>query len=220
VNRRKPQGELDRDHCKALQHAWIEAFNRGYPLNAFITIRPPNANDLTPDKRAELIDKFWNRLAIWLRRRTTFYCILVREAAPNGKDFGIGEHFHALVHVPHRHFNSLKMAIASWHPEPREALVKRADYKVRRTQQGKITSAFGYLTKQRSPRAWYLTDYTRKRGGKVLGKRYRISANLRAKPIARTVPRPQAGPGNSELSQQLVGGWQGVKGVATQTKSP
>jgi len=41
----------------------------------------------------------------------------------------------------------------------------------------------GYLTKQRSPRAWYLTNYTRKPGGKVLGKRYRISANLRAKPI-------------------------------------
>jgi len=188
VNRRKPHGELKPDQCKALQHAWIEAFNRGYPLNAFITIRPPNTYDLTADKRAEFVNKFWNRLAIWSRRRTTFYCILVREAAPNGKDFGIGEHFHALVHVPQGHFNSLKTAVESWHPEPGEAFVKRANQSIGWTPQGKIRSSLGYLTKQRSPQAWYMTNYTRRPGGKVLGKRYRISANLRAKPVALAVP--------------------------------
>jgi len=177
VNRRKPQGELNPGQCKALQHAWVQALNNGYPLNAFITIRPPN---LAPDEHVEFVNKFWNRLANWSRRRTTFYCILVREAAPNGKDFGIGEHFHALVHVPPRHFNSLKIAVATWRPEPGEAFVRRADHRIRQTPQGKIRSSLGYLTKQRSPQAWYLTNYTRKPGGKVLGKRYRISANLRA----------------------------------------
>jgi hypothetical protein len=139
-----------------------------------------------------MVDKFWNRLASWSRRRTRFYCLLVREAAPNGKDFGIGEHFHALVHVPRRQFSSLKIAVASWHPEPGEAFVEPADHTIRWTQQRKIRSSLGYLTKQRSTRAWYLTNYTRKPGGKVLGKRFRISANLRAKPITLVVPRSKA----------------------------
>jgi hypothetical protein len=33
-----------------------------------------------------------------------------------------------------------------------------------------------------------MTNYTRKPGGKVLGKRYRISANLRARPVELAVP--------------------------------
>ena len=155
VNRRKPQGELNPGQCKALQHAWVQALNNGYLLNAFITIRPPN---LTPDEHVEFVNKFWNRLANWSRRRTTFHCILVREAAPNGKNFGVGEHFHALVHVPPRHFNSLKIAVATWYPEPGDAFVKRADHRIRHTPQGKIRSSLGYLTKQRSPQAWYRTN--------------------------------------------------------------
>jgi hypothetical protein len=186
MNRRTPQGPLKPKHCRALEHAWHQAEKDGYPLNAFITIRPPH--NLTPDEHVEFVNKFWNRLANWSRRRTTVHCILVREAAPNGKNFGVGEHFHALVHVPQGHFNSLKTAVESWHPEPGEAFVKRANHSIGWTPQGKIRSSLGYLTKQRSPQAWYLTNYTRKPGGKVLGKRYRISANLRAKPIALAVP--------------------------------
>jgi hypothetical protein len=175
---------LERDDCKLLDDAWCRAPKDGYPFNAFITIRPPN--NLTPIEYVQVVNKFWNRLGVWSRRHTpqeTFHCILVREAAPNGKNFGIGEHFHAVVHVPPGHFNSLKTAVESWHPEPGEAVVRRADHSIRRSPQGKIRSILGYLTKQRSPRAWYLTNYTRQRGGKVLGKRYRISESLRAKPM-------------------------------------
>src|SRR5262249_2038576 len=118
MNRRKVQGPLGPDPCKLLDDAWCRAPKGGHPLNAFITIRPQGT--LTPIEHALLVDKFWNRLGGWSRRHTrqrSFHCILVREAGPNGKNFGIGEHFHAVVHVAPGHFNSLKMAVESWHPE-------------------------------------------------------------------------------------------------------
>jgi hypothetical protein len=184
---RSNQGALKPFHCKALQHAWVQAEHIGYPLNAFITIR--SVGDLlSPLDHVARLNKFWNRLGVWSRRATlraygekTFHCILTREAAPNGKKFGVGEHFHALVHVPPAKFNSLNDAIIRWYPAPGEAVVKPAEQDVRQSPQGKIRSALGYLTKQRTPQAAWCTDYSRKLGGVVLGKRYRITANLRAK---------------------------------------
>lgn len=192
MHRRSPRSTLNPSHCKALQHAWIEAASQGYPLNAFITIRNPG-EPLNPQENANRVAVFWNRLAVWSRRHTaeqTFHCIVTREAAPNGKRIGTGEHFHALLHVPHRQFEALMEATARWYPAPGEAVVKPARQTVSRSEGGKIRSALGYITKQRTPQAAWATDYSRKPGGIVLGKRYRITANLRPKPIDVALPRP------------------------------
>ncbi len=88
-------------------------------------------------------------------------------------------------------------ALTRWFPEPGVAHIERAHQRVSYTSAGKIESAIGYITKERTQRAAWgagrlLWQY-RAGGRPVLGKRYRISANLRAnKPITLTVPRKQA----------------------------
>ena len=159
----------------------------GHPLNAMITIRP--RGELTPLEHAELVAKFWNRLGVWSRRitqsngrrRPSFHCVLVREAEPNPDRTrpGLGEHFHALLHVPAGCFGLLKETVARWHPGD-DVHVQPAHQRVDQTPSGKIKSAIGYLTKQRTPQAWWGTNYRRKAGGIVVGKRFRITANLRA----------------------------------------
>jgi hypothetical protein len=107
---------------------------------------------------------------------------LVREAAHNGKRPGLNEHWHALVHVPPGRLASLKAAVARWYPND-DAEVRPAHQRVDLTPSDKIKSAIGYLTKQRTPQACWNTPYQRQRGGLVLGKRFRITANLRAKSV-------------------------------------
>jgi hypothetical protein len=178
LNRRQQKRPLNPAECHALEHAWHQAAKVGYPLNAMITIRPQI--ELTPLQHAKLVNKFWNGLGVWSRRAGPFYyCILTREAEPNGKRFGFGEHFHALVHVPANKLTDLREAVIRWHPTPGEAHVRRAHQNEKQTAGGKIESALGYLTKQRTPQAWWNRPYRRKAGGIVLGKRYRITANLR-----------------------------------------
>jgi hypothetical protein len=76
----------------------------------------------------------------------------------------------------------LRCALTRWFPEPGEVDVTRANQAVSYTPSGKIRSAIGYITKERTPQAaWPKWQY--RPGRPVLGKRYRISANLRAKPI-------------------------------------
>lgn len=182
---RKQTKLLTRDQCKDLHSAWDQARRNGHPLNAFITIRPGN---LTPLEHADLVAKFKNRLGTWSRRATkraygksSFHYVLTREAAPNGKhQFGKGEHFHVLVHVPDGMFALLRGAVKRWHPGKHAAVIKPAHQVETWTEHGKIRSAIGYLTKQRTQQAWWKTPYSHKPGGIVLGKRYSISASLRA----------------------------------------
>ena len=203
------QGALKPAHCKALQHAWVQAAQDGYPLNAFISIR--SVGDLlSPFDHVARLNKFWNCLGVWSRRTTlraygekTFHCILTREAAPNGKKFGVGEHFHALVHVPAGRLDSLRDAITRWHPAPGEAVIKAAKYDVNWSSQGKIRSALGYITKQRTPQAAWCTNYAYKPGGIVLGKRFRLTANLRIKSQRVTITGPLRRVANSPRSRSF-----------------
>jgi len=178
MNRRTLQGPLKPDHCKALNHAWHQAAKDGYPLNALISIRP--AGNLTPIEHADLVAKTWNNIAVWSRRHTTeqtFHCILTRETVSINN-------FHFLLHVEGRaNLSSLRYALARWFPEPGEAHVRAANQTVGFTPSGKIKSALGYITKERTPQAAWPRWQYRRGGGVVLGKRYRISANLRARPI-------------------------------------
>ena len=97
----------------------------------------------------------------------------MRETVPS-------EHFHILMHVHgSANLTLLRYALTRWFPEPGEVDVRRANQTIGYTPLGKIKSALGYITKERTPQAaWPKWQY--RPGRPVLGKRYRISANLRA----------------------------------------
>jgi hypothetical protein len=180
VNRRKEHGRLEPRQCRALEHAWHQAAKDGYPLNALVSIRPEG--NRTPLEQAKLVGKNWNRLGVWSRRHTpnkSFHAILVRETKG-------GEHFHVLMHVSGKaNLTRLRYALAQWFPNG-EAHVTRAHHGIAFTPSGKIRSALGYITKERKPQAAWGAGrllWQFRPGGPVLGKRYRISANLRAKPL-------------------------------------
>lgn len=79
---------------------------------------------------------------------------------------------------------SLRYALTRWFPEPGAALAIPAYQTVTYTPSGKIRSALGHITKERTPQAaWPKWQY--RPGSPVLGKRYRISANLRVRPLER-----------------------------------
>lgn len=182
MNLRTLQGPLKRNHCRALEHAWHQAAKDGYPLNALVSIRP--AANLTSLEHAKLVAKIWNNAAVWSRRhvaKKTFHAILVRETVPVNN-------FHLLMHVEgNAKLSLLRRAVARWLPTPGDADVRRAHQAVSYTPSGKFKSALGYITKERMPQAaWAGSSYLwqwRKGAGAVLGKRYKITANLRARPI-------------------------------------
>jgi hypothetical protein len=181
MNLRKGHGRLNPQQCRALDNAWTQARLDGFPLNVMLSVRPQQCRSL---EHAELVDKTWNRLGVWSRRHTptkTFHAILVRETKG-------GEHFHVLMHVTgSASLTRLRHALARWFPN-NEAHVTPANYEVGFTPSGKIRSALGYITKERTPQAaWPKWQY--RPGDPVLGKRYRISANLRPKPITLAVSR-------------------------------
>jgi hypothetical protein len=198
VNRRKERGRLEPQQCKALNYAWWQAAKDGYPLNALISIRP--AGDPTPLEHAEIVDRTWNRAGVWSRRHTpskTFHAVLVRETVPS-------EHFHILMHVASANLTLLRYALTRWFPEPGEVDITRANQTIAYTPLGKIKSALGYITKERTPQAaWLKWQY--RPGRPVLGKRYRISANLRAKPVEFAVPRGISSKTKSPKAQYQAG---------------
>lgn len=185
MNRKKPTGPLKPAHCKALNHAWHQAAKDGYPLNALISIRPPE--NLTLLEHAELVDKTWNRLAVWSRRHTagkTFHCILTRETKPINN-------FHALMHVESAaQLGAIRHALARWFPAPGAAHVRRAHQGEGCNRFGKVQSVLGYITKERTPQAAWPRWQYRQGSGTVLGKRYRITANLRSRPSDIAASRP------------------------------
>jgi hypothetical protein len=190
MNRRKENGPLQPKQCRVLEDAWHQAAKDGFPLNALVSIRPGN---LTPLEHAELVDENWNRLGVWSRRHTpskTFHAILTRETTPE-------EHFHVLMHVRgNANLTRLRYALAGWFPEPDVAHIEHATQARSYTPSGKIKSAFGYITKERTQRAAWgagrLLWQFRPGGRPVLGKRYRITANLRRRPIALTSEQGRA----------------------------
>jgi hypothetical protein len=173
MNIRRFRKSLAPRDCRELEHAWVEAARRGHPLNRMVTIRP--CGDLTPFDHARLVDRTWNKLGGWSRYHGGgFFCLLVRE-----KHSGSQEHFHVLIHVPDDKCAVFAAAVARWFPPHNADIdIRPADQTERWNPSGKIRSAIGYLTKQRSPQAAWRTPYSRQAGGPVLGKRYRITRNL------------------------------------------
>jgi hypothetical protein len=116
-----------------------------------------------------------------------FFCILVRE-----KQTAAQEHFHVLIHVPGRKSQAFAETVDRWFPrDVADIDIRPANQAVRWTSSGKIRSAIGYLTKQRSPQAAWRTGYSRQQGADcVLGKRYRITRNLLSPETVQVSPKP------------------------------
>jgi hypothetical protein len=95
-----------------------------------------------------------------------------------------GEHLHVLIHVPQRLFGDFQQTLTRWFPEPGKIDVRKANYRITFTSAGKRKSAIGYISKQMTPQAWWRRGLIRVAGGKILGKRGGVSANLTSKAIA------------------------------------
>jgi hypothetical protein len=183
MNQRKLRGELHPTECKQLNHAWHEAARRGQPLNRMMTVKP--GGDLTPLDHAKLVDRTWNKLGGWSRYHGNgFYCLLVREKEPGGR-----EHFHILIHVPQAKVILFDETVRGWFGEADDIDIRAANQRTfPLSVPGKLGSALGYISKQRTPQAAYRTTFLRRRGDPVLGKRARISRTLRALPTRLSTP--------------------------------
>lgn len=184
VNLRKSNGPLKPQQCRPLEHAWHQAAKDGYPLDTLISVRCEKLTLPQCDQEyAELVNKTWNYLGVWSRRNTKqFYCVLVCETLDK---FGRPHtNFHALIHVGSGANRSLlRYALTKRFPEPGEVEVGPANQNVRLNHNGKIESAIGYISKERTGQAAWPHWQYRRGGLEVLGKRYRITANLRARPV-------------------------------------
>lgn len=174
MHRRSSTNGLNRKQVNELTHGWEHARRIGCPLNAFITIRP--FEDAEPAQHCDSAARIRNKLGVFARHRGfPFVAAWVREFDRDGNS---GEHLHVLMHVPQRHFADLVDTVIGWFPEPTAADVRRADQKMRITDNGKCLSAIGYLAKQMTPQAAYKRGLIRKGGGPVLGKRGGVTRNI------------------------------------------
>jgi len=194
--RLKNVAALTLPQVRKLEHAWLEARNVGCPLDTRVDIKP--ATDLSPIDAHRWFYQDWSWLGGWCRRNVgAFFAVATRECFPNSDGRGRHEHFHWLIHTGSDELREkLREAWRNRRPGPRGVYLRKADYEYRIGPNGERGNALRYITKQRGN--WQrgygpelsLLRVTIQRGGKVLGKRYKISANLRAKPIDVAMPRP------------------------------
>ena len=160
---------------KELDQAWRFAPFIRRPLNAMVTIRPIDIDEMSPTERCELFKKVRNKLGVFARGRhlpVTFGWS--RENNPDGT----GEHMHVLIHMPARHRKKFDELVTGWFPGPGEADITTATQKVRFTWDGKRLTAIGYLAKQMTPQAWYRRGLIRKKGGPIVGKRSGVTRDI------------------------------------------
>jgi hypothetical protein len=100
-----------------------------------------------------------------------FYCLLVREKERYGS-----EHFHVLIHVPPKKANLFDETVRGWFDDIDIKPANQRTFPLR--VPGKLGSALGYISKQRTSQAAYRTTFLRRPGDPVLGKRARISRTL------------------------------------------
>jgi hypothetical protein len=183
MNYKRLRGALNQADCEKLEFAWLEARRQGYPLDTRIDIKPSKNIDAATGYEWALED--WNWLGGWCRRNVgVFYAVCTREAAPNKKVHGSGEHFHYIAHIGSEDLRA--KLLTAWRKRrsgPREVSLRKADYEDRFGPSGERGNALLYITKHRQnwqqdlPR---VERVTREPAGLVLGRRYKITSNLRA----------------------------------------
>lgn len=191
MNKRTLNGALSPVDYRRLEHGWIEARRLDYPFDARFNIKP--ATDFGAAEAAEWFKQDWNWLGGWCRRNVgVFYAVATREAKPNRDDkkaHGLNEHFHFNVHIGGNETLRKKLRDA-WRrrrPGDREVNCSEADYEWRIGPKGEHGNNHRYIAKQCQNWQKHLqrddpARVTRQSAGLVLGKRYRISANLRGRP--------------------------------------
>jgi hypothetical protein len=174
--RRRTKG-LNTDQVKELNYAWHHAATIGRPLNAFLTIRPIDIDDMSPGERCRVFSAIRNKLGVYARLRGFEPAFIwSREANPDGT--GTGEHLHVLMHIPAKHRADFEKTVFDWLPGAAEVDVGKAHQRTRIASNGKRHSAVGYISKQMTPQAWYGRGLNREPGGPILGKRGGTTKNL------------------------------------------
>jgi hypothetical protein len=202
VNRRHTSKGLRHNQVRDLWDAWHHARRIGCPLNALISLRPLDCDDLSPLDRWLRWGCFLNKLGIYARQHGfKFVAIWTRECNPDAT----GEHLHVLMHVPKKWRSRCEETLFRWHPGPGEMDVGLADYRVRYTANGRRLSAVGYVMKQMTPQAWFRRGLLRRAGGPILGKRGGCTRNIGWKAreaFWRLYDRPPAPQSGCEQVQQ------------------
>ena len=99
TNVRRLTKGLNTDQVKDLNHAWHHAARIGRALNAFVTIRPIDIDDMLPVERCRLFTRIRNKLAVYARQHG-FDAIFIWSR--NANLDGTGEHLHVLMHIGRR----------------------------------------------------------------------------------------------------------------------
>jgi hypothetical protein len=175
TNVRHSTNGLAPGQVRELNDAWHHAARIGRRLNAFVSIRPIDIDDMSPAERCRRFAVIRNKLGVYARlRRFEPTSIWSREI---NKD-GTGEHLHVVMHVPSKHRSDFENTVLGWFPGAREADVTRAHQQTRLDSNGRRRSLVGYISKQMSPQAAWGRRGIRKPGGAILGKRVaKISIN-------------------------------------------
>jgi hypothetical protein len=184
IGRQKVSKCLTPKEYDELLEAWPHARRRGTPLNTFITIRPREIDQLTPAERWQLWQKTYNQLTRYARyKQFEFVALWVRES---DRDLpGMGEHLHALMWIPDKHWDHFNNTVKGWFDGPAAVNIKPASQATRRNRNGKALSAIGYLTKAAPPqRTRYNPTILYRLSGPILGRRSGMTRNLKPKAIA------------------------------------
>lgn len=172
-----------------LTGAWYLARQQGAELDRFITIRPHNIDDHTPDQRQRILASYLNKLGQFARDNGfEFTHIWSRES---DRVTGCREHLHVLMHVPNHLLKTFDTVVEGWVRYPEEIKVCHATYQTRFTRSHKQRNAVGYLTKN-SPQAAHNSNREYRLGGPILGKRAGCSRNIDQRAQARSDARAAA----------------------------
>ena len=172
---RRPSKSIPLRTVKKLDRGWRHAQTLGLGCNVFLTLKPRHIDALTPLERQACWDKYRDRIGQFARREgfpPTY--IWSRES---GRDTGLGEHLHVLIHIPPELQARFERMCKRWASHPDEVHLRPANYKVRVTEWGHRHSARAYITKNSHQASRYWNE-TWKPGGPILGKRVGCTRNL------------------------------------------
>jgi hypothetical protein len=182
IGRKKVSKALKAKVVRNLTAAWwFAGQSAGLNLNRFVTIRPRNIDEMTPEER----NAFWKTMLNKVGQFARDHDFETAHIWSRESEVGTGrkEHLHVLVHVPPALTKRFEEVASSWFDGAEEIDIRPADYR-HRWVKGKRRSAITYLTKN-SPQAAYKTDLGWCRGGPILGKRAGCSRNIDAAVRAR-----------------------------------
>jgi hypothetical protein len=178
IGRRKVTKSLKISEVIDLQSAWHHANKIGCPLNRFITFRPADINDQSPDQRIETWTVWRNKLAQFARDNSfEFTCLWTRESQRNT---GQNEHMHVLMHVPPRLKHRFDKVVRGWPDGSADIDVRPCSYRTKTNHKGGPSNVLTYVSKN-SPQAGRFLDRVIQLGGPIFGKRYGLSRNLTAR---------------------------------------